>query len=86
MRSWTRRLRDQIVDVAIELSSRMSRTMLMTSAVAFSTGAMLMSVGISENAAFQVDADIAASANRDVVVAPAETQHGCLMVNSMWLW
>lgn len=73
MRSWTRRLRDQIVDVAIELSSRMSRTMLMTSAVAFSTGAMLMSVGISENAAFQVDVDIAASANRDVVVAVAES-------------
>lgn len=42
-----RRVRDLIVDVSIELSSRLSRTVLMVAAVAFSTGALLASVGIS---------------------------------------
>ncbi|MDN6487675.1 MAG: ABC transporter permease, partial [Ancrocorticia sp.] len=55
-------------DVSVELSSRMSRTVLMVSAVAFSTGALLASVGISQNAAHQIDADIAASATRQVLV------------------
>ncbi|MGO1594553.1 MAG: ABC transporter permease, partial [Ancrocorticia sp.] len=62
------RMRDLIRDVSIELSSRFSRTVLMVSAVAFSTGALLASVGISQNAAHQIDADIAASATRQVLV------------------
>ncbi len=61
-------IRDRLVDVSIELSSRLSRTVLMVSAVAFSTGALLASVGIAQNAAHQVDADIAASTTRLVLV------------------
>ena len=66
-----RRVRDLIVDVSIELSSRLSRTVLMVAAVAFSTGALLASVGISQNAARQVDADIAASTSRLVMISVA---------------
>lgn len=62
------KLRDLMRDVSVELSSRMSRTVLMVSAVAFSTGALLASVGISQNAAHQIDADIAASATRQILV------------------
>ena len=62
------RLRDLISDVSVELASRLSRTVLMVSAVAFSTGALLASVGISQNAAHQIDADIAASATRQILV------------------
>ena len=65
------RVRDLIVDVSIELSSRLSRTVLMVAAVAFSTGALLASVGISQNAARQVDADIAASTSRLVMISVA---------------
>lgn len=65
------RARDQIIDVSIELSSRLSRTILMIAAVAFSTGALLASVGISQNAAHQVDADIAASTSRLVMLSVA---------------
>lgn len=68
---WLLRARDQIIDVSIELSSRLSRTILMIAAVAFSTGALLASVGISQNAAHQVDADIAASTSRLVVLSIA---------------
>ncbi len=71
---WGRRLRDQITDVAVELSSRLSRTILMISAVAFSTGALLASVGISQNAAHQIDADIAASAANLVMVTVPERE------------
>ncbi|MFT0847272.1 ABC transporter permease [Actinomycetaceae bacterium L2_0104] len=70
----SRKLRDQLKDVAIELSSRLSRTILMISAVAFSTGALLASVGISQNAAHQIDADIAASAANLVLVTVPEQE------------
>ncbi|WP_124054569.1 ABC transporter permease [Arcanobacterium ihumii] len=50
----------------------MARTVLMISAVALSTGALLASVGIAQNAAHQVDADIAASTINQVLVKPAE--------------
>lgn len=63
---------DLLVDVAIELRARMARTVLMISAVALSTGALLASVGIAQNAAYQVDADIAASTINQVLVTPAE--------------
>ncbi|WP_125482529.1 ABC transporter permease [Actinobaculum sp. 313] len=67
-RPWGMRIRDQITDVVTELSSRLSRAVLMISAVAFSTGALLASVGISQNAAHQVEADIVASTTNLVVV------------------
>ncbi len=74
--AWLIHLRDLIIDVTTELSSRLARTFLMISAVAFSTGALITSVGISQNAAYQVDADIAASSNRLILVTVVSRDEG----------
>ncbi|USR79983.1 ABC transporter permease [Arcanobacterium pinnipediorum] len=63
---------DLLADVAIELRARMARTILMMAAVALSTGALLASVGISQNAAHQVDADIAASTIDQILLTKAD--------------
>ncbi|MGV9186346.1 ABC transporter permease [Arcanobacterium canis] len=52
---------DLYQDVSTELRSQVMRTVLLISAVALSIGALLASVGISRNAAYQIDADLAAS-------------------------
>ena len=64
------RISDLLVDTATELQTRMSRTVLMIAAVALSTGALIASVGISQNAARQIDTDLAA-ATVDLVVVGA---------------
>lgn len=61
-------LRDLITDVAIELRSQPAKTGLLIMAVALSIGALVVSVGISRNAAHQIDADLAASTVRLVSV------------------
>ena len=74
MRSETRRdiALDFLADVAIELKTQAMRTILLTSAVALSIGALLASMGITNNAAHAIDADLAASTGRQVVVRLAE--------------
>lgn len=74
MRSETRRdiALDFLADVAIELKTQATRTILLTSAVALSIGALLASMGITNNAAHAIDADLAASTGRQVVVRLAE--------------
>lgn len=62
---------DLLADVAIELRARMARTVLMMAAVALSTGALLASVGIAQNAAHQVEADIAASTIDQILIKRA---------------
>ncbi|MFT3942443.1 MAG: ABC transporter permease [Ancrocorticia sp.] len=64
------RISDLLADTATELQTRMSRTVLMIAAVALSTGALLASVGISQNAARQIDTDLAA-ATVDLVMVGA---------------
>ncbi len=61
---------DLIHDVIIDMHARMFRTFLMTLAVALSIGALVASVGISRNAARQIDSDIAASTLTEVIVTP----------------
>lgn len=60
------RITDVCNDVLIELRSQPSRTALLLSAVALSIGALVASLGITANAAHQIDADLAASTNRTV--------------------
>lgn len=62
-------IRDIAIDVAIELRARLSRTVLLIMAVALSVGALLASVGIADNAAHQIDADLAASTVNLVMVS-----------------
>ena len=66
------RIRDLFADVSIELRSQPAKTALLISAVVLSIGALLASVGISKNAAHQIDADLAASTLRLVTVQVAE--------------
>ncbi|WP_052366766.1 ABC transporter permease [Paraoerskovia marina] len=61
-------LRDLISDVLIELSVRRGRTMLVLAAVALSTGALIASVGVSQTAAQQIGADIAATTLDEISV------------------
>lgn len=65
-------LRDRFRDVAIELRSQMTKTVLLLLATALSIGALIASVSISQNAAYQIDADLAASTIRHVTVTAAE--------------
>lgn len=64
---------DLLSDITIELRARMARTLLMVSAVALSTGALLASVGISQNGARQIDTDLAASTINLVTVKQVDT-------------
>lgn len=64
------RISDLLADTVTELQTRMSRTVLMIAAVALSCGALIASVGISQNAARQIDADLAA-ATVDLVMVSA---------------
>lgn len=63
-----RRLRDVLRDVTVELHARRSRTVLMILAVAMSMGALLTASAVSATAARQVDADLAASTLRLILV------------------
>lgn len=62
----TERIADVGNDVLIELRSQPSRTALLLSAVALSIGALVASLGITANAAHQIDADLAAATNRTI--------------------
>lgn len=62
---------DLLRDVTVEMHARRARAGLMMAAVGLSTGALLSAVGISDVAARQVDADLAASTVTFVSVAPA---------------
>lgn len=62
------RIADVSNDVLIELRSQPSRTALLLSAVALSIGTLMASLGITANAAHQIDADLAAATNRTIKV------------------
>lgn len=66
--------RDVVRDVVIEMTSQLGKTALLIAAVALSVGALLASFGISRNAAYQIDADLAASTIRHVTVEASETE------------
>lgn len=59
---------DILDDISIELRAQKSKTILLVTAVIFSVGALVGSIGISNNAAHQIDADLAASTIRTVTV------------------
>lgn len=61
-------VRDLISDVLVELSVRRGRTLLVLAAVALSTGALIASVGVSQTAAQQIGADIAATTLDEISV------------------
>lgn len=63
-----RSLRDLAIDVLIELRSQAAKTALLVMSVALSVGALISSIGISQNAAAQIDADLAASTNTLILV------------------
>lgn len=63
---------DLVTDISIELKSQPVKTARLILAVALSIGALLASVGISRNAAHQIDADLAASTIRLVTVTASE--------------
>lgn len=63
-------VRDVVIDVAVEMHARRARTVLMMAAVALSTGALLSAIGMSDIAAHQLDADLAASTVTLVSVVP----------------
>lgn len=69
----TRRLRDLIEDVLIEITARRGRAVLMIAGVALSTGALVAALGISRTASRQIAADMAASTLDEVTVAVAAT-------------
>lgn len=60
---------DILDDISIELRAQKSKTILLVTAVIFSVGALVGSIGISNNAAHQIDADLAASTIRTVTVS-----------------
>lgn len=62
-------VRDLAIDVVIELRSQAAKTALLVMSVALSVGALISSIGISQNAAAQIDADLAASTNTLILVA-----------------
>lgn len=64
------RLTDLVGDLLIELSARRARVLLMLTAVALSTGALVMSIGISSTAARQIDSDIAATSTDRLTIQP----------------
>lgn len=66
-------LRDLLSDLVIDYSGRRSRVLLLLVAVALSTGSLVTAVGVSQMAASQIDADIAASGTDllTVEIAPA---------------
>lgn len=73
------RSRDLLRDVVVELDSRRLRTLLLTVAIALSTGALGGSMGISSTARMQVDANLAAATVNLVDVEssrPQEIQAG----------
>lgn len=59
---------DILDDISIELQAQKSKTVLLITAVIFSVGALVGSIGISNNAAHQIDADLAASTIRTITV------------------
>ncbi|MBR5951108.1 MAG: ABC transporter permease [Actinomycetaceae bacterium] len=59
---------DILDDISIELQAQKSKTILLITAVIFSVGALVGSIGISNNAAHQIDADLAASTIRTITV------------------
>lgn len=61
-------VRDLAIDVVIELRSQAAKTALLIMSVALSVGALISSIGISQNAAAQIDADLAASTNTLILV------------------
>lgn len=67
-------LRHGFTDVFIDLHSRRARAVMLMLAVALATGALVASLGISQVAARQVDADLAASTLNTVTVTPAQAQ------------
>lgn len=62
---------DSLADVAIELSARRSRAILMVLSVGLAIGALVGAFGLSRIAAGQIDGTLAASTLREVVVRPA---------------
>lgn len=65
-------LRHGFADVFIDLHSRRARAVMLMLAVALATGALVASLGISQVAARQVAADLAASTLNTVTVTPAQ--------------
>lgn len=59
---------DFLTDVAIELKTQATKTFLLTVAVALSIGALIASVGVTKNAAHAIDADLAASTGRQILM------------------
>lgn len=55
-------------DLIIELSARRGRVLLILVAVMLSTGALVASIGISNTAASQIDADLAASSTDRLII------------------
>jgi putative ABC transport system permease protein len=62
---------DNLADVAIELSARRSRAVLMVLSVGLAIGALVGAFGLPHIAAGQIDGTLAASTLREVVVRPA---------------
>lgn len=63
---------DFLTDVAIELRTQATKTLLLMVAVALSVGALVASVGITNNAAHAIDAELAASTGRQILIQLAE--------------
>lgn len=70
-----RHLRDIVTDVVVDFEARRGRILLLMVAVALASGALVTSRGVSDVAALQVDADLAAQATTVFTIsnAPAAT-------------
>ena len=64
---------DILDDISIEMQAQKAKTLLLITAVLFSVGALVGSIGISKNAAHQIDADLAASTIRTITVSYLNT-------------
>lgn len=71
-----RSLVDDVTDVLLDLSARRGRAVLLMSAVALSTGALVTAVGVSLTASQQISADLAAQVLDEITVTAAAVSSG----------